>query len=107
MAVCTWCDNEMTTGASCSVEVLHRGGTPVAMLPWGSERGWRRDARAGHRCSDCGVAPGGFHHLGCDLQRCPVCGGQMFTCGCRFDEDPPEDDWPEDEDDDAEEVGRA
>jgi hypothetical protein len=33
------------------------------------------------------VRPGGFHHPGCDLQSCPVCGGQMMTCGCRFDED--------------------
>ena len=39
------------------------------------------------RCGDCGVRRGRFHHLGCDIQRCPVCRGQMISCGCRFDED--------------------
>jgi hypothetical protein len=86
MAICTWCDNEMTTGASCSVAVLHLHGREVAMIPFGSERGRRWK---GPQCGDCGVARGGFHHLGCDIQRCP-CGGQMMSCGCRFDEDGPE-----------------
>jgi hypothetical protein len=35
---------------------------------------------------------GGLHHLGCDMQICPCCGGQLLSCGCRFDEDGPDDD---------------
>ncbi len=27
-----------------------------------------------------------MHHLGCDLQRCPGCGGQLITCDCGWDE---------------------
>ena len=61
------------------------------MIPWGKERGWA--ARA--RCGDCGVVRGGFHHPGCDIQRCPLCCGQMMSCDCRFDEDGPDE---EDED---------
>jgi hypothetical protein len=57
------------------------------MIPWGKERGWS----AKSRCGDCGVVRGGFHHLGCDIQRCPRCFGQMMSCDCRFDEDGPED----------------
>jgi hypothetical protein len=39
------------------------------------------------RCGDCGVAVGGHHHPGCDLEPCCICGGQAMACGCRFDED--------------------
>jgi hypothetical protein len=59
--------------------------------------------RAEHACSrrretDAATAAsrGGLHHLGCDMQRCPCCGGQLISCGCRFDED------EDDEDDDDE-----
>lgn len=86
-AVCRWCEREMRTTSSCTVTVLHCGGTPTAMIPWGRER--RRPASS--RCHDCGVLPGGFHHLGCDIQRCPMCDERMISCGCRFDEDEEDD----------------
>lgn len=85
MAVCKWCEEEMTAGGSCSVAELHRQGERVAMVRFGDER-----AEMGTpSCGDCGVRRGGLHHLGCDLQRCPVCRCQMMSCGCRFDEDGP------------------
>jgi hypothetical protein len=86
MAVCTWCELEMTTAASCTVTALHRGGERTEMIPWGREPGWS----ATSRCHDCGVTSGGFHHPGCDVQCCPLCGRQMLSCGCRFDEDGPD-----------------
>jgi hypothetical protein len=75
----------MTSKVTCTVSTLHRSGTVVEMIPWGRERGWT--ARV--PCHDCGTPPGGFHHLGCDIQECAVCHGQMIGCGCRYDEDGP------------------
>ena len=89
MAVCRWCEQEMTTASSCTVGVFHLDGRPVEMIAFGAEPG-ARTLRL--RCDDCGVARGGYHHPGCDMQRCPVCRAQMMTCGCRFDEDGPDDD---------------
>jgi hypothetical protein len=90
MAMCEWCEQERTVARSCSVEALHRSGEPIGMIPWGRE--FPRWSSASTRCGDCGVGTGGFHHPGCDIQQCPLCRGQMLSCGCRFDEDRPEED---------------
>ena len=84
MAVCDWCYGEMNTAASCVVEALHQNGRRFDMTPFGVRPNRRV---SGGRCGDCGVQRGGWHHPGCDLQRCPACGGQLLSCGCRFDED--------------------
>src|SRR5262249_14094682 len=33
-------------------------------------------------CHDCGVAHGGYHHPGCDVEECPRCGRQLISCNC-------------------------
>jgi len=36
------------------------------------------------RCYDCNCKEGEIHHLGCDMESCPWCGGQLITCGCVY-----------------------
>lgn len=39
--------------------------------------------RDGHHCPDCNAAEGEYHEEGCDWETCPVCGGQLLSCGHR------------------------
>lgn len=72
MAVCRDCDQEMTTAATCTAEILEIHGAPHPRKRWRPR--WRA---ADVTCHDCGVAPGGVHHRGCDEERCPACGWQL------------------------------
>lgn len=96
MAICAWCEREMKTAPSCTVRAFHRSGVTYPLAPHGNSAQDRRWSDiAAHRCGDCGVVPGGFHHPGCDMAECPACRRQLLSCGCRFDEDgdEDEDDW--------------
>lgn len=36
-------------------------------------------------CPSCHVATGELHELGCPVELCPWCGGQLVYCSCRYD----------------------
>lgn len=82
MATCRYCKQEMLGADSCTDNetVMFPDGTKLPTIKWEPDE-------EGRRCDDCNVAPGGFHHPGCDIERCPKCGGQIISCGCLDDED--------------------
>ena len=37
-------------------------------------------------CPSCGTNTGGLHTIGCPVEVCPWCGGQLNHCNCRFEQ---------------------
>jgi TIR domain len=50
----------------------------------GDEKMWGRKKPV-NPCHDCAALPGQYHVPGCDMERCPACGGQSISCGCRHE----------------------
>jgi len=69
---CQDCGQKMTTAKTCTLKTIE-----------GCERNtdYFDD---NERCHDCGIVnkKGNYHHLGCDMERCPKCKGQLISCGC-------------------------
>lgn len=72
MAVCPCCQTDMREGLSC-VEVKTKTGSKPIPYPVDDEM---------PHCHDCNTPRGGWHHPGCDWERCPDCGGQLISCAC-------------------------
>ncbi|GAC1352742.1 MAG: hypothetical protein NVS3B20_15690 [Polyangiales bacterium] len=44
---------------------------------FGAER-----SREDSPCPDCGTYYGDVHQVGCEVEECPKCGGQVVACSC-------------------------
>ena len=78
MATCTYCDREMTTANGCEgLPIEFPGGATYKAIPHDGPE----------RCHDCKARAGQYHHPGCDVEECPMCGGQLISCGCLDDDD--------------------
>ena len=71
----------MYTAESCiEVPVEFADGLRLDRVPFGMEK--RTHGINDGKCHDCGVLPGHFHHLFCDMESCPKCEEQFIGCDC-------------------------
>lgn len=78
MAICNDCGQEMLTADGCTLKHILCDDKKVRRQKVGAE-GWYS---SGQRCGDCGAKYGHYHHPNCDVERCPICGSQLISCGC-------------------------
>jgi hypothetical protein len=84
MAICKFCSGEMHEVAGCILEPIQTVDGPLDPVKYGSEVDPEHPSHHGpiRRCGDCAALPGNYHHVGCDLEECPRCGGQLLSCDC-------------------------
>lgn len=93
MALCKFCKKDMADPATVTcvrvtIDQVDAKGNDYEPVRFSSDLG-------SDRCHDCNVRVGQYHHPGCDVERCPICHGQLISCGCDFKNDEEE----EEEDD--------
>jgi hypothetical protein len=91
MAICRTCEREMNEAEGCILLPIPTEDGMLNPIPYGSELHPVHDTRnadgTNRRCGDCGALPGNYHHTYCDIEECPRCHGQLFSCDCIVEEE--------------------
>lgn len=84
MAKCRGCDQEMAgPGVGCEVQayIYMEDAEDIGVHTIQIQR-IPNPAEEKTNCHDCNCPPGTLHHVGCDMERCPKCGGQFMEGFC-------------------------
>lgn len=83
-AICKICKGDMVKVEGCKPSVFVCDGKEYVRVKVGDANDFYEGGNSNTRCTDCGAKFGHYHHCGCDCECCPICGGQLLTCGCDY-----------------------
>ena len=66
----------------CKPFLFNAGGKKYSRIKVGAEGDLYANENIDSRCTNCGAKHGYFHHIDCNCERCPICGGKLLTCVC-------------------------
>lgn len=72
---CLFCRNKLKISACCRAKFMEIDDEPFERIP--NDSGEEMDI-----CGDCDAELGELHHMGCDMEQCPACRGQLISCDC-------------------------
>lgn len=91
-SVCHQMPKPTPENTPCPVSHVMLRGKKYEKLKWTED--WEEckepskvDSIIDNPCGDCGTSVGSYHHVGCDMERCPRCKEQFIGCGCAVSEE--------------------
>ena len=81
---CKQCNHDWSVNKGCRPIkwYIDRNGVTYDPIKVGYPEDWGYDEPEDYVCPDCGAPKWAQHHMGCDAERCPRCGGQLIMCMC-------------------------